>query len=304
MKFYLLLRYLLTDRSWSCEYRVISCQENLQMSGNLTAVRECQGIDQNHGSVRKNSCREKLSVAVTSSFGLRQCLIDSGHLVSPVLRILLLIKSLWTFFVLIFIVNTDSNICLSRYSTWAGVLQLGKCWGIWQCLKIVSLTVGCCGIVCRWKVMGRLQKISRLSWVSIVKKMLSLRLTDVPQSLSENAVTASWQCHVLWPVVVRGFMMPKKTLILSLSLPPKATYKQKLPQLGHMTGHNSCWLANIAWLLDAILTPGQRIKSLVMEGLTTERTISYQYCKTSPSLTLVTVTATRHCHQHRPHLWN
>ena len=50
----------------------------------------------------------------------------------------------------------------------------------------------------------------------------------------------------------------------------KAIYKQKLPQLGHTTGRNSYWLANVALLLDAILTSGQRIESLVTEGLVTE----------------------------------
>jgi len=35
--------------------------------------------------------------------------------------------------------------------------------------------------------------------------------------------------------------------------------KEKLPQLGYTTGRNSYWLANVARLLDAILTPGQRI---------------------------------------------
>jgi len=52
--------------------------------------------------------------------------------------------------------------------------------------------------------------------------------------------------------------------------------------------------------MDAILTPGQRIESLVTE--VTERTISYQYCKTwlSPTLTSLTfVTITNTCHRHR-----
>ena len=48
---------------------------------------------------------------------------------------------------------------------------------------------------------------------------------------------------------------------------PKAIYIYKLPQLGHTTGRNSYWLANAARLLDAILTPEQRM-------------ISYQYCRT------------------------
>ena len=65
-----------------------------------------------------------------------------------------------------------------------------------------------------------------------------------------------------------------------------------------MTGRNSYWLANVARLLDAILTPGQHIEreTLVMEGLVTERTICYQYCKMS--LSLILVTDTRHT-QHR-----
>ena len=73
-----------------------------------------------------------------------------------------------------------------------------------------------------------------------------------------------------------------------------------MPQLGYTSGRNSYWLANVARLLDAILTPGQRIETLVMEGPVTERTISYQYCKTSPSPTLVADTRhTRHtCHRH------
>ena len=81
--------------------------------------------------------------------------------------------------------------------------------------------------------------------------------------------------------------------ILSVSLVSrKAINKEKLPHLGYTTGRSSYWLANVARLLDAILTPGQRIEreTLVMEGLVTERTISYQYCKTSPSPTLVTDT--------------
>jgi len=79
------------------------------------------------------------------------------------------------------------------------------------------------------------------------------------------------------------------------TLRTKAIDKEKLPQLGHTTGRHSYWLVNVARLLDAILTPRHRIESLIMEGLVTERTISYQYCKTSPSPTLVTVT-------NRPHL--
>jgi len=81
------------------------------------------------------------------------------------------------------------------------------------------------------------------------------------------------------------------------SVPVKAIDEEKLPQLGYTTGRNSYWLANVTRLLDAIVTPGQRIEreTLVMEGLVTERTISYQYCKTSPSPILVT--DTRHtCH--------
>jgi len=65
----------------------------------------------------------------------------------------------------------------------------------------------------------------------------------------------------------------------------KAIYKQKLPQLGHTTGRNSYWLANVAWLLDAILTSGQRIESLVTEGLVTENDLL-------PILKNVTVTDT------------
>ena len=65
---------------------------------------------------------------------------------------------------------------------------------------------------------------------------------------------------------------------------------KKLPQLGYTTGRNSYWLANVARLLDAILTPGQRIERDLMEGLVTERMISCQYCKTSPSPILVTDT--------------
>jgi len=53
----------------------------------------------------------------------------------------------------------------------------------------------------------------------------------------------------------------------------KAINKEKLPQLGHTTGRSSYWLANVAWLLDAILTPGQRIESLVTEGLVKERSL-------------------------------
>ena len=36
-------------------------------------------------------------------------------------------------------------------------------------------------------------------------------------------------------------------------------------------------------MLNAILTPGQSIESLVTEGLLTERTISYQYCTRRPA---------------------
>ena len=53
-----------------------------------------------------------------------------------------------------------------------------------------------------------------------------------------------------------------------------------------------CRTSPDCWTADAILTPDQRIEALVTEALVTERTISYQYCKTSPSPTLVTVTNT------------
>jgi len=45
----------------------------------------------------------------------------------------------------------------------------------------------------------------------------------------------------------------------------KAIDNEKLSQLGYTTDRNSYWLANVARLLDAILTPGQR----------TERDLSY-----------------------------
>jgi len=69
----------------------------------------------------------------------------------------------------------------------------------------------------------------------------------------------------------------------------KAIDKEKLPQLGYTTGRNSCWLANVARLLDAIVTPGQRI----------ERDLSYgRFCDRKndllPMLQNVTVTDTRH----------
>ena len=68
-------------------------------------------------------------------------------------------------------------------------------------------------------------------------------------------------------------------------------YKEKLSQLGYTTGRNSYWLANVARLLDAILTPGQRI----------ERDLSYvSSCDRKndllPILQNVTVTDTRHRH--------
>jgi len=75
----------------------------------------------------------------------------------------------------------------------------------------------------------------------------------------------------------------------------KAIDKEKLPQLRYTTGRNSYWLANVARLLDAILTPGQRIDR--QTALVMERTISYQYYKTSPLPILVTDTRyTRHRH--------
>jgi len=48
----------------------------------------------------------------------------------------------------------------------------------------------------------------------------------------------------------------------------KAINKEKLPELGYTTDHNSYWLANVVRLLDANLTPGQRI----------ERDLSYGRC--------------------------
>ena len=47
---------------------------------------------------------------------------------------------------------------------------------------------------------------------------------------------------------------------LMLSTCAKAINKEKLPQLGYTTGRNSYWLTNVARLLEAILTPGQRIE--------------------------------------------
>jgi len=77
----------------------------------------------------------------------------------------------------------------------------------------------------------------------------------------------------------------------------KAINKEKLPQLGYTTGRNSYWLANVARLLDAILTPGQRIKRDLSYGRSCDRKNDLL-----PILQNVTVTDTRHRHQHRPHL--
>jgi len=57
------------------------------------------------------------------------------------------------------------------------------------------------------------------------------------------------------------------TIELVLPSAQSHIYIQKLPLLGHSTGRNSYWLANAARLLEAILTPEQRM-------------ISYQYCTT------------------------
>ena len=66
--------------------------------------------------------------------------------------------------------------------------------------------------------------------------------------------------------------------------------KEKLTQLGHTTGRNSSWLVNVAQLVDAVLTPGQRIFSY-------ERS-----CDQKNDLLVLpilqNVTDTRRCHRH------
>jgi len=69
----------------------------------------------------------------------------------------------------------------------------------------------------------------------------------------------------------------------------KAIDKEKLPQLGYTTGRNSYWLANIARLLDAILTPGQHIE----RDLTYRRSCDREN-DLLPILQNVTVTDTHH----------
>ena len=97
----------------------------------------------------------------------------------------------------------------------------------------------------------------------------------------------------------RGQSLPESDDFLQIILQCKAIDTEKLPQLGYMTGRNSYWLANVARSLDAILTPGQCIETLVMEGFVTERTILYQYCQTSLSPTLVTLVINTHHTYHR-----
>jgi len=108
-------------------------------------------------------------------------------------------------------------------------------------------------------------------------------------------------------------------------LTTKATDKEKLSHLGYTTGRNSYWLENVAQLLDAILTPGQRIERDLSYGRSCDRkngllpilqnvTVTdtrHRHSSHSSHLspTLVTrVTDTRHRHRHRhqnrPHLWN
>ena len=99
------------------------------------------------------------------------------------------------------------------------------------------------------------------------------------------------ECHLAAAVIrsVRGLGQ-----YLTAHALTEAIDKEKLPQLGYTTGCNSYWLANVARLLDAILTPGQRI----------ERDLSYgRSCDgKNDILTIlqnVTVTDTRHtCHRH------
>ena len=89
-------------------------------------------------------------------------------------------------------------------------------------------------------------------------------------------------------------------LILSVSILgiTKAIDKEKLPQLGYTTGRNSYWLANVARLLDAILTPGQRIE----RDLTYRRSCDREN-DLLPILQNVTVTDTRHRYSsHSSHL--
>ena len=76
---------------------------------------------------------------------------------------------------------------------------------------------------------------------------------------------------------------------LMLSTCAKAINKEKLPQLGYTTGRNSYWLANVARLLDDILTPGQRIERDVSYGRSCDRKNDLL-----PILQNVTVTDTRH----------
>jgi len=89
-----------------------------------------------------------------------------------------------------------------------------------------------------------------------------------------------------------------------LALVHKAIDKQKLSQLGYMTGRKSYWLANVARLLDAILTPGQCIERDLSYGRSCDRKNDLL-----PVLQNVTITDThhtrhrhRHRHQYRPHL--
>ena len=78
--------------------------------------------------------------------------------------------------------------------------------------------------------------------------------------------------------------------ILSVSLVSrKAINKEKLPHLGYTTGRSSYWLANVARLLDAILTPGQRIERDLSYGRSCDRKNDLL-----PILQNVTVTDTRH----------
>ena len=100
--------------------------------------------------------------------------------------------------------------------------------------------------------------------------------------------------HLVW----RKASTQATLCCMGTQLPPtkkrgtvKAINKEKLPQLGYTTDHNSYWLANVVRLLDAILTPGQRI----------ERDLSYRRsCDRKndllPILQNVTVTDTRHWH--------